>query len=394
MAIDARFDKITKIERHPNADTLDIATVSNFPCIVKRGEFNEGDWCFYIRDDAKLIGYDELKRREERDREAARTGAFVTQDCFTCTFQWQDPLLKYLGNGGRVKTIKLRGRTSMGILLKPSEVWPVWMGDFGDHIKDENIQWFNDRFNAEDGADYLENNFGIKHWTAPQTNIGDLNILHTGLEDDVKVSDENNWENLSEEDLHLGCKCLVTKKLDGTSCTVICRADDTYSVATRHNTLRPECDNVYTKYTKEAVKAGLWYAKKYNVTVVFQGEICTQSVQRMDINKDKELNDFFVYKCYFPNNENWHEKMGTYGTASHFTNIVDICNKEGGFNLKTVPVLGEEVITRELLRKYNDMPAEWGEGVVINVKVEDGMDTTSVTWDYKSKSREYLLKSE
>ena len=47
MAVDARFDKITKIERHPNADTLDIATVSNFPCIVKRGEFSVGNWVFY-----------------------------------------------------------------------------------------------------------------------------------------------------------------------------------------------------------------------------------------------------------------------------------------------------------------------------------------------------------
>lgn len=387
MATDAKFDKIQKIVQHENADSLEVAIVSNFPCVVRKGEFKEGDWCFYIRDDAKLIGWDEYKARIERDREAAKTGDLVTQDCFTCTFQWQDNLLKYLGTGGRVKTIKLRGKTSMGILLKPSVVC-YNIVKFDDDV----AVYFNKLIaDPETGATYLEKNFGVKHWTAPQTNIGDLNTLHCGLEDGVKKSDEENYENLDEADLHLGSKCLVTKKLDGTSCTVICRVDGTYAIASRSNTLRPECDNVYTKYTKEAVKAGLWYAKQHNCTIAFQGEICCQSVQKMGINKDKELNDYFIYKTYLPNEENWHLRMGTYGAASHFLNVVDECNKNG-YNLKTVPVLCEDIVSKELLQKYNDMPADWGEGVVINVKVDDITDMSSLVWDYKSKSREYLMK--
>ena len=90
MATDAKFDKIQNIVSDDNADALEIAIVSNFPCVVRKGEFNEGDWCFYIRDDTKLLGYDEWKARLERDKEARKTGAFVTQDCFTCTWQWQN----------------------------------------------------------------------------------------------------------------------------------------------------------------------------------------------------------------------------------------------------------------------------------------------------------------
>lgn len=387
MATDAKFDKIQKILPHDNADTLEIAIVSNFPCVVRKGEFKENEWVFYIRDDAKLIGYDELKEREERDKEAAKTGDFVTQDCFTCSFQWQDPLLKYLGSGGRVKTIKLRGKTSMGIILKTVTVCPN-ISNFDDVI----ASYYNKKISdSEYGSTYLEKDFGIKHWTAPQKNVGDLYTLHCGLEDNIPCSDEENYENLDTNDLHLGGVALITKKLDGTSGTVICRPDGSYAVCTRHNTLKPEYDNIYTKYTKEVVNAGLWYAKKYNKVIAFQGEICVSSVQRMNINKDKDLNDYFVYKCYFPENDNYHLKMGTYGTESHFLNVVKECN-ENGYNVKTVPVLGEETVTMELLKEYSDKPASFGEGVVLNIKCNDINDYSSMVWDYKAKSREYLMK--
>lgn len=386
MATDARFDKIQKIVPHDNADSLEIAIVSNFPCVVRKGEFKAGDICFYIRDDAKLLGYDEYKARLERDKEAAKTGDFVTQDGFTCTWQWQDALLKYLGTGGRVKSIKLRGKVSMGILLKPNDVT-----DFTD-FTDSTARYLNSKINdAETGKAYLEKNFGVAHWTAPQTSIGDLNTLHAGLEDNIPVSDEENYENCDEADLHLGAKALVTKKLDGTSCTAICRPDGTYSVATRHNTLKNDSDNIYTKFSADAVRAGLWYAKTHNKTIAFQGEICVPSIQNMGINKDKNLSNYFVYKCYFPEEENWHLKMGSYGTKNHFLEIVNECNSNG-FNVKTVPILGEEIVTRDLLAKYNDMPADFGEGVVLNIKVEDINDMSSLVWHYKSKSREYLMK--
>ena len=60
--------------------------------------------------------------------------------------------------------------------------------------------------------------------------------------------------------------------------------------------------------------------------------------------------------------------------------------------IKTVLVLDQTVVTKDLLKKYNDMPADFGEGVVINVRVEDINDMSSLVWDYKSKSREYLMK--
>ena len=120
MATDAKFDKIQKIVPHGNADALEIAIVSNFPCVVKKDTFKEGDVVFYIRDDAKLVEYDAWKEFMKRYEDPS---AMIPQDCYHPEkFGWQEGLLKYLGGGGRVKTIKLRGQTSMGILMKPIDL--------------------------------------------------------------------------------------------------------------------------------------------------------------------------------------------------------------------------------------------------------------------------------
>lgn len=389
MATDAKFDKIQKIIPHENSDNLEIAIVSNFPCVVRKGEFKEGEWCFYIRDDSRLLGWDEWQERITRDREAEKTGDFVTQDGFTSTWQWQDNLLKYLGSGGRVKSIKLRGKVSMGILLKTKDVlcWKTTPEEENEKIA-----------NPVSGERYLSHFYGVSHWSAPTTGFGSMNVKFCGLPEGIAKSDEENWENLPESDLHLGSECIVTKKLDGTSTTVTCYPDGKYEISSRSMTFNVESmnekgeENIYTKFTKDAVKAGLWYAKKFNTIIAIRGETCCGSVQKSSYNKDCKLEGFFVYGCEFPQNDNFFEKHGVYGTQNHFLNVVNLMNANG-FNVKHVPIVEESIVSRELLRKYNEMPWEWGEGVVINVKVEDiNQSPESLVWDYKSKSREYLMK--
>ena len=392
---DARFDRVQKVEHHPNADTLDIVTVSNYPCMVKRGEFSVGEWVFYIREDSKLLGWNEWQERINRDREAEKTGDFVTQDEFTCTWHWQDNLLKYLGSGGRVKSIKLRGKVSMGILLSTKTVCPDVL------VFDEPVaETFNKTIqNPEYGSSYLEKRFGISHWSAPTTGFGSMNVKYCGLPEGLEKSDEENWENLPESDLHLGSECLVTKKLDGTSTTVTCYPDGKYEISSRSMTFNVESmnekgeENIYTKFTKDAVKAGLWYAKKFNTIIAIRGETCCGSVQKSSYNKDCKLEGFYVYGCEFPQKDNFFEKHGTFGTSQHFIPILNLIEDECGIKLKSVPIIEETIVSKELLQKYNDMPWEWGEGVVINVRVDDiDQVPESLVWDYKSKSREYLMK--
>lgn len=395
MATDAKFDKVQKILKHENADALEIAIVSNFPCVVRKGEFKEGDWCFYIRDDAKLIAFDERAAEVAKMKEAGMLVPENIDEIVKLTFEWQRPLLKYLGGGGRVKTVKLRGQTSMGILLKPEVVWTA-----GGPECEETCLWeeLNKKIASETGSGFLESKLGVTHWSAPIGNIGDMNVLHQGLDFGLAASDEENWQNLPEDELHLGAKCLVTKKLDGTSCTVICQPNGEWSVASRRMTFNVKQmeaegqENVYTRYTREAVKAGLWYAREHNVVIALRGEVCCSTVQKFGINKDKDLNGFFIYGVEFPEAEDFYVKHGVYGSGKHFTDIVKEM-EAAGFCLKTVPVVCESVVSRELLKEYNDKPASWGEGVVLNISCE-GADPSafSAVWSYKSKSQDYLMK--
>ena len=390
MAIDAKFDKIQKIIPHENSDNLEIAIVSNFPCVVRKGEFKEGDICFYIRDDSKLLGWDEYQERINRNREAEKTGDFVTQDEFTCTWHWQDNLLKYLGSGGMVKSIKLRGKVSMGILLSTKTVCPDVL------VFDEPVaETFNKTIqNPEYGSSYLEKRFGIAHWSAPTTGFGSLNVKYCGLPEGIAKSDSENWENLPDVDLHLGRIGLITQKLDGTSTLTTCYPDGRFEISSRSMTFKDEEDetkfNIYQKFTKEIVKAGLWYAKKHNKIIAFRSETCCGSVQKFGMNKDRLREDSFVYGCEFPEEEDFFMKHGCFGTKNHFLNVISECN-DNGFNVKHVPILGKEIITKDLLKKYNDMPADF-EGVVINVDFTDADISESIVWQYKSKSREYLMK--
>ena len=396
MATDARFDRIQKILPHDNADALEIAMVSNFPCVVKKGEFKAGEIVFYIRDDAKLLEVDDYQKWAKEISKPDVMGPLE----YMWRFPWQEGLVKYVGSGARVKSIKLRGKVSMGILLKMEEACSGYSCKF--YVGEDNIDEINAKIkDPETGDKFLKDNFGVGHWSAPVGNVGTLDVLHQGLDFGLAKSDEENYENLPEEDLHLGEKCIVTKKLDGTSCTVICQPNGEYSIASRSQTFNVKrmtedgTENIYTKFTKNAVKAGLWYAKTFNRVIALRGEICCQAVQNFGINQDKELNNFFVYGCEFPEDENWFNKHGVYGTDFHFLKVVDLM-KKNGYDVSCVPLLclsEERTITRELLKQFNDSPADFGEGAVINVKCEDAnQELTSFVWHYKSKSRDYLQK--
>lgn len=386
MNIDASFERIQKIVPHDNADSLEIAVISNYPCVVRKGEFKAGDLVFYIKDDARLVEYDNLKKYTA---ERGSAGGFEF------TYPWQENLLKYLGGNGRVKTIKLRGKTSMGIVMKPDDACNSANCKF--FVGKDNFEEISAKIkDTETGEAFLENNFGVTHWYPPATNVGPMNVAHAGLEDGIKKSDEDNWEQLDESDLHLGSTCLVTRKLDGSSTTVICRPDGSYAICSRTQTFKPEDDetkmNTYQKLTKGALKAGLWWAKTKNQVIALRGECCADCFNKFGVNKDWQKNEFFVYGVEFPEEQNFWLKYGVYGTKNHFTKVVEELNAVG-FKLNTVPVLGERTISKEMLREYNEAPASGGEGVVVNVKQDNlKLVPESVVWHYKSKSREYLAK--
>jgi RNA ligase (TIGR02306 family) len=84
---------IEAVEKHPNADRLDICQIKGWQCVTGRGSFQSGDLAIYIPIDSVL-------------------GGEVESYLFP-------PDSKVTLSKSRVKTIKLRGAISQGMVVKP-----------------------------------------------------------------------------------------------------------------------------------------------------------------------------------------------------------------------------------------------------------------------------------
>lgn len=93
--------KISKIETHPKADRLEIATIKGWNCIVGLDDFKVGDLCI-----------------------------FCPPDCIIPENIIDKYKLEHLRKNGKVKTVKLRGYISQGLILSipqtPSETNKAW----------------------------------------------------------------------------------------------------------------------------------------------------------------------------------------------------------------------------------------------------------------------------
>ena len=85
--------KILSVIPHPNADRLDLVTIEGWVCVTQRGAFKDGDTCIYIPIDSELPGP-------------------VESVLFP-------PDSKIKLSKGRVKTIKIRGCVSQGMVVRP-----------------------------------------------------------------------------------------------------------------------------------------------------------------------------------------------------------------------------------------------------------------------------------
>lgn len=335
--INASFEQIEKVEKHPNADKLDVITVSGYTVVSQKDTYKVGDSCFFIREDSQIL-IDEQK------------------------FPWHLGLKTYLGKNGRVKTIKLRGIYSSGIVIPSSKVLDCYLKDIKEPVeilvKDLNKKLEDEKF--------LEENFGIKHYIPPavEASFGNLQMIGT-IPFGIPKTDEENIQNINKSELPFGEEVLVTRKLDGTSCTVIFDNDGKYHICGRNYEYKLGQDNIYEKNTKDIINwvKNIWDLKYFKPEehLVIQGEIAGKGIQSNKINKISQTEEqkFYVFRIML-----WNEKDRT---KVNWGNYGDGCNFHlFASQINTVPILGEEVLTEEMIQKYINAPAEDGEGVVIN----------------------------
>lgn len=247
----ASFETITEILPIEGADRIELARVQGWQSVIKKGEYKVGDSVIFVPIDTVLTP------RPWNE------------------FLWDknDPTKPI-----RVKTVKLRGTVSQGLifprsLVSANEIW--------DHKDDH----------AEDVS--IANMLGITKYEKPIPAHLAGQVAGDFLSHLVSKTDEDNLKsNISVLDELRECPFVeATVKMDGTSATYIKELDGTFRVCSRNLELKDTESNAHWQM-----------ARKYNLAdnmipgSCIQGEICGPGIQRNPAGL-KELTLFaFNYK--------------------------------------------------------------------------------------------------
>lgn len=218
----ASIEAIAEIHPHPNADTLDIAKVLGWECVVKRGQFTKGEKAVFVPIDTILPD--------------APWSAFLKKG--------DKPI--------RLVTVKLRGVHSQGLLLK--------LDALPEHARGWQI-----------GAD-VGGVLGVrKHEKEiPACLSGQVKSAFP-LYLAPKTDEDNGLSNPELVAEVLRNPCMATVKLDGSSCTIIIENGEICHVCSRNMSLIDDGKNAFWRAAKKG---------KYNgFTGIIQGELMGPGIQ-------------------------------------------------------------------------------------------------------------------
>lgn len=252
----ARIAQITDIVPIPNADTIECAVVENgWNVVVKKGDYQINDLAIYCEVDS-----------------------WIPHELAPFLSKGQEPR-EYNGvKGERLRTMKLRGQISQGLLLplkilSEKGMCPLAGNPVGHNLTRQlNIQKYEPPIPANIGGD-IKGHF-------PSF---------------IPKTDQERCQNLYNEIFseHYEEHYEVTVKLDGTSCTIYCK-DGEIGVCGRNWELKETDNNTLWKCAHQQGIIGGLQTLCRNLAI--QGEVIGEGIQK---NQEKlKGQKFFVYDIY------------------------------------------------------------------------------------------------
>jgi len=253
MATIRKIDALRPIE---GADAIECAIVGGWTVVVKKGEYTAGDLAVYCEIDSFI---------------PTAVAPFLTKpENYPKVFEGVE--------GERLRTMKLRGQLSQGLLLPLKELYGLLLG-------------LNNHFEGQD----VSENLGITKYEAPipAALAGEVKGMFPSV---IPKTDQERIQNLKaeltewfDEDLHWE----VTEKLEGSSMTVYC-IDGVVGVCSRNLDLKRFADNslwrAAIKYDCETFMPAL------TRNIAIQGELVGNGIQG-NIYQMRDQ-DFLVYDIY------------------------------------------------------------------------------------------------
>lgn len=365
----ASVRRIADIQPIDGADAIEVATIDGWKVVVKKGEFTIGDLAVYIEIDS-----------------------WVPNELAPFLSKGHEPR-EYNGvKGERLRTVKLRGQVSQGLLLGLPQ-----QGYTG--VAPDGTRYYVDSPMDVEGFDVTEH-LGIQKWEAPipaQLQGQAAGMFPTGLipkTDQERIQNcfgdiqkrakrfatEKVWnaetQTLEEHPVVIPADFQeptfeVTMKLDGSSCTIF-RWEGELRVCSRNLELKINDENKDNTFVAMALKIG----DRIPDGFAFQGELMGPGIQG---NREGFTeHEFFVFDVF---------NIFTHLYASPIVRR-DVCNT---LSLKHVPVLGTDWTTPQSVEEGLAL----AEGLSINHKIREGLVwkcNEDPSFSFKTISNAFLLK--
>ena len=232
----ASIQKIISLEPIPNADSIERAQVLGWQCVVKKGEFKAGDLVVYFEVDSFLP--------------IRETYEFLRKQCYK----------KMLDEEGfRLRTIRLRGQVSQGLVM-PLSV-----------IEDGNAAGSNDFKEGEDVTELLK--VKLYQPPIPAELMGKVKGQFPSF---IPKTDETRVQVLQGVlDRHEGLLCYVTEKIDGASVTYYIKGGE-FGVCSRNLELYETPENGLWRFARDnKIEEKL---KEIGINIAIQGEFYGEGI--------------------------------------------------------------------------------------------------------------------
>lgn len=249
MATIRKIDAIGPIE---GADAIEVATVGGWKVVVKKGEFAVGDRAVYCEIDSWI---------------PTKLAPFLSKG--------KEPRVFEGIQGERLRTVKLRGQLSQGLLISLDVAIPE------THTFDE----------GDDVSEHLN----IVKWERPM-NAQLAGMARGNFPSLIPKTDQERVQNLVKEIASAGNMAFeVTEKLEGSSMTVY-RIRGEFGVCSRNLDLKETEDNTFWQVARrEDIDAQMMAVDPY-WDFAIQGELIGPGIQGNIYNLSKP--EFYVFDVY------------------------------------------------------------------------------------------------
>lgn len=350
------IDDLKPIE---GADLIELAIIGGWQGIVKKNSFKVGELCVYFEIDSFLP----IHPRYE----------FLRKNCYRN--------INGLGEGFRIKSIKLKGEVSQGLILP--------LGDF-DFYQESEMTW---KYTDESGNQHYINSydcndlsemFGVIKYDPPVPECL-AGKARGNFPSFIPKTDEERLQNLGryfEKEIQ-DQVFEISEKLDGSSMTCFFNNGDLGVCSRNMNLTLDQEGNSFVDYAKESKL--LEALEKFKMNIAVQGELVSPSIQGGRYNVPRTL---YVYNIF---NIDTQKYLSSLERLKVLSNLIWL-----GATIKHVPILDsykaiKENDTIKSLIEFADGPSTVNpntlrEGLVY--KRDDG------NFSFKTISNKWLLKTE